>query len=127
MECESRKDDAESDLTPSSGDTVVRERLSGCDDESSKPEENSLCVFKQLPLSMESEGVSLGKLLCDAFFLTRRGCGLSRLYDSSSVFERVEHTEDAGEWAEGGELCARVTEDLGLISVESEEDNENCR
>ena len=57
----------------------------------------------------------------------RRGRGLSGSHDSSSEFEKDEQTEDAGEFLgreevyELEELVAEVTEDLSLISGESED------
>jgi hypothetical protein len=47
--------------------------------------------------------------------------------------EKAEHIEDVGEWIEDGELCAspesvaKISEDLGLISDEFEDEYESCR
>jgi hypothetical protein len=63
----------------------------------------------------------------DTVFLTRRGCGLSKSHDSSSDFEKDEHTEEAGECIgdkdvyESGESIAEEDEDLRLPYDEFED------
>jgi hypothetical protein len=65
----------------------------------------------------------------DTAFLTRRGRGLSGSHDSSSDFEKDEHTEETGEGIGNEDVyklrksVAEVTEDLRLTTDESEDDD----